>query len=225
MKKISFFIALVAFFGALSAQAQSNRTVSYFNSINVSGAMTVYLTMGETNSVRVEADKDDMENIITEVSANTLEISSNKLKSKKDVIVYVTAREMTSVNLTGSGKMIGRSVIKSPSLLVNLAGSGDMSLDVGVNDLTVSVTGSGNIILTGQTQDLKMRVSGSGDADALKLHAQRADVHVSGSGNAMVNVNGDLTGSISGSGDIAFMGTPNINNINLRGSGKLRPAQ
>ncbi|MGI8893919.1 MAG: head GIN domain-containing protein [Bacteroidia bacterium] len=224
MKKITLLLSLIAFLAAPAVKAQSERSISNFNSINVSGPMTVYITMGENNNLRIEADKDDLDNILTEVKSNTLEISSKALKSKKDVIIYVTARELTYVGITGSGKVIGRSVIKSPSLQVNLTGSGNMALDVGVNDLKVDVTGSGNLVLTGQTQDLKMRVSGSGDADALKMHAQKADIHVSGSGNALVNVNGDLTGSITGSGDIAFTGIPNINNINLRGSGKLRPA-
>lgn len=224
MKNITLIVTLATFLAAPIAKAQSERTVTSFNGINVSGPMTVYVSMGEKTSVRVDADSDDLENIITEVEANILQISSKQIKGKKDVVVYVTTRELNHLSLSGSGKVITRSVIKSPSLQVNHSGTGDMSLDVGVNDLTVGVSGSGKLLLTGQTQELKLRVSGSGDADALKMHAQKADVHVSGSGNALVNVNGDLTGSISGTGDIGFMGIPNINNVNLRGSGKLRPA-
>jgi hypothetical protein len=224
MKNISWIIAVAAFLTAPAVKAQSERTVTDFKSINVSGPMIVYLTMGETQSVRVDADIQDLDHILTAVNNNTLEISTRQMVTTKEVLVYVTAKELTSVSLSGSGKVIARSVIKSPSLQVNVTGSGDMALDVGVNDLMVALSGSANLVLTGQTQDLKMRVSGTGDADALKMHAQKADVHVSGSGNALVNVNGDLTGSISGSGDIAFTGIPRINNINLRGSGKLRPA-
>ena len=223
MKKITILFALVAFLAAPAVKAQSERNVSGFNSIKITGPMNVNITQGDNESVRVEADQEDMERIITEVNGNVLMISAKELKGNKDVTIHVTAKEITSVDLTGSGNVTGRNLIKGQSLRLMIAGSGNMSMDVGVNDLIVGLTGSGNLTLTGQTQDLKMRVSGSGNADALKLHAQKADVHVSGSGNAMVNVKGDLTGSLSGSGDIEFMGTPKINNINVRGSGKLKP--
>lgn len=223
MKKISILIALIAFLATPALKAQSERNVSGFNSIKITGPMNVDITQGDNESVHVEADPEDMEKITTEVNGGVLTISARELKGNKNVTIHVTAKEITSVDQTGSGNVTGRSLIKGQSLQLTITGSGNMSMDVGVNDLTVGLTGSGNLTLSGQTQDLKMRVGGSGNADALKLHAQKADVHVSGSGNAMVNVKGDLSGSLNGSGDIEFIGTPKINNITVRGSGKLKP--
>ena len=224
MKKILILLSAVLVCAGPSAFAQVERAVSGFNKLNITGPFTVYLTIGSSEVVTIDADEADLDNIKTEVIAGSLNISVDDLKGKKEVVIYVFAKELKAVSLTGSGKLQGKTLLKSPSLEILLTGSGEMSLDLGVNDLMIGLTGSGNLTLTGQAQELKANLNGSGDINADKLHVMKGEVNIAGSGNAYVNVKGDLSGSIKGSGDIVFSGTPTIKNIKMKGSGKMRPA-
>lgn len=205
-----------------------DRHLSGFKAINVAGSFDVYVTQGNNESVKVEADDEDMERIITEVKGGELKIytkSSNSnwginWSSKKRVI-HVVAKDINSISLTGSGDVYFKDGIRTNNLKLRLTGSGDITGKVDVQNLESSIVGSGDITVTGRAQTSDVGVSGSGDFTGRDLTTVNTSVKVRGSGDARVNVSTQLDAAVSGSGDIHYTGAAKQVSTSKAGSGSI----
>ncbi len=81
-----------------------DRKADYFNAIKVSSGIDVYLMQGNTESIKLEADDNLHEYILTEISGGTLkiytEVNIQRAKSKK---VYVTMKDVESLSASSAG--------------------------------------------------------------------------------------------------------------------------
>jgi len=81
-----------------------DRKAGYFNAVKVSSGIDVYLTQGQKESIKVEADDNLHEYIVTEIKDNTLKVYSNanirKAEAKK---VYVTIKDVEMLSASSAG--------------------------------------------------------------------------------------------------------------------------
>lgn len=207
--------------------ATETRPIGDFNGIGVSGGYTVYLSQDPTISLRLEGDKADLANITTEVVKGRLVIKHRKgirLFSFHDrpVSVYVGFKDINSIDLSGSNKLIGQNQLRFKDLDIDISGSGDVQLDLEAVKVKAAVSGSGEIALKGKTDILFAEVSGSGDIKCLDLKAKKVELSISGSGEAKLDAAEELSISISGSGDVAYRGNPAKFSQRVSGSGEVR---
>jgi len=197
-----------------AANDVQDRHLSGFNAVDVEGSVDVYIVQGQTESVRVEAPAEMMDHIITEVNGSTLRIHDKNSSgwhwggwsTHKKVAVYVSIREVHEIGITGSGDVYFKEGISAPSLRIRVSGSGDVLGKVETKNLDCSISGSGDMKLVGHADQQNVNVSGSGDYSARGLTTQNTAVRVSGSGDANVNVSGNLEAAVSGSGDVSYTG-------------------
>jgi hypothetical protein len=128
---------------------------------------------------------------------------------------------LEGVSISGSGNIEGNDEFNSDSFYADIAGSGDLAMNVSVNHLESSISGSGSIYLAGSAESYDATVTGSGDVDAFELHARESSVVITGSGNCRVNVSNLLQVKITGSGDVLYKGHPQIRK-SITGSGKVK---
>jgi hypothetical protein len=228
-------------FIALSAMAQEKviadanaqeRKVGIFHGVSASGAIDVYVSQG-TPSVAISAsDPEDLGNIITEVEDGILHI---RFKDKKGwwsdqwwntkgrkYKAYISAEQISYVSLSGSGNIRIEGRLSSPKLKLQLSGSGNISGEIDAEDLTVKQSGSSNIKLSGSAAKSEFACSGSGNINSPELKTDICTVRISGSGNAELTVNRELSANISGSGNVRYHGTGNLVNATTSGSGWIR---
>jgi len=203
-----------------------DRHLSGFNGVHVGGAFDVYITQGTNESVKVEAPADVMSRIITEVSGGVLKIYNKHNDgwnwgelwgNHKKVRVYVTAKDLNSIAISGSGDVFFKDGITTNSLKLKISGSGDMMGKVTVKTLESHISGSGDMKLSGRAESSTVTVVGSGDFMAGNLLTANSQVHISGSGDANVNASSKVDASVNGSGDVRYTG--NATNILKRKSG------
>jgi len=234
MKLIRIFIAVLLVTGVAQTYARPNsgnvtedRHLSGFHAVDVSGSFDVYITQGSTESVKVEAPSDVIKNILTEVKGGTLNISTkshfnwHSMFNNKKMVVYVTIKDVNSIALTGSGDVYFKDGINANNLRLQLTGSGDLFGKINVKGLESNVTGSGDIKISGHADDQKANVTGSGDYSARGLSTVNTIASVGGSGDASVNVSGNLKASVTGSGDIHYTGSPKYVSKSKSGSGDI----
>lgn len=130
------------------------------------------------------------------------------------------AGESFDVCVVGSGDI--RLSLEAERLSLSINGSGDIELSAAANITSADSSGSGDIAISGETQSLEVSMNGSGIFSGFDFAAQYAQVDISGSGDANVNVAEGLTGSINGSGDITYDGNPQSVSISDKGSGDAR---
>lgn len=189
-------------------------------SMGISG--NVVIIIGEEQSVRVEAQRDILDNLNTSVTGGTWNISLNQCFRKySEVNITVTVPSLEYVSLSGSGSILSNSIIIVNGFKSSLSGSGTIDLTLEANNVDTNISGSGSINLAGSTNQHDISISGSGNANTYGLASSHANVRVSGSGNALVSVEGELDVSISGSGNVIYDGNPAINS-SISGSGQVK---
>ncbi|MDI6740903.1 MAG: head GIN domain-containing protein, partial [Candidatus Edwardsbacteria bacterium] len=204
-----------------------NRPVASFSAIDIRGGFTVYLNQGETESLKLEGDKDALANIVTEVGSGRLVVKRKKgirLFSwhKDDITVHLTFKELKKIDLSGSNKLAGQKPLVFKDLGIDISGSGEVLLDLEAAKLELSISGSGDITLKGKATSFESSISGSGDIHCFDLKANKVSISISGSGDAELNTIQELDISISGSGDVKYRGSPATVNQSVSGSGDIR---
>jgi hypothetical protein len=202
-----------------------DRHLSGFNAVNVAGPYDVYIKQGATESVKVEAPADMINRILTEVNGGVLKIYSRHNNwnwgfswgHHRKIVVYVVAKDLNSINISGSGDVSFKDGITANSLKLKITGSGDMTGRVEAKTLESSITGSGDMRLSGHAENSTISVIGSGDFTARNLITVNSSVRVSGSGDAYVNASQRVDAAVNGSGDVHYSGT--AKNINSKKSG------
>ncbi len=203
------------------------RSTGEYDAVSVSGSFDVDLVAGTEGNVKVRAEENLQEWIVTEVKDGELIIKVKngvnlRPSSWKDGFqITVPVETINAISLAGSGNISGKTTLSADEFTTKLSGSGDMSLEVESNGLNASMSGSGDINLRGHANRFYVQISGSGDVDAYELEAEEVDANISGSADILVNVTQLLKARVSGSGDIHYRGNPAKIDSKVSGSGSI----
>jgi len=206
-----------------------DRHLSGFNAINIAGPYDVYVKQGTVESVKVEAPSDMMSRILTEVNNGVLKIYSKhemwnwgfSWGRHNKIRVYVTIKNVNSVNISGSGDAYFKEGLSANSLKLRISGSDDMTGRVEAKMLESSISGSGDMRLSGHANNSAVSVVGSGDFSARGLVTENSSVRVTGSGDARINASQRVDASVSGSGDVHYTGGAKSITSHKSGSGDI----
>lgn len=238
MKKTFLFVAaLLLVFTSANAQWWSkdkvkgngdvvtkSRSIGDYDGVQLVGSMNVILVAGNEGELKIEAESNLQEYITTEVRNNVLKISTDddvNLRPTKEIKITVPFRDLSEVSLTGSGDIWNEDQIKADNFEMQVTGSGDIMLNLNVEDLKGQITGSGDIKVKGNARNFECKVTGSGDFKAFDLKADNVEARISGSGDIQVTATESLKASIGGSGDIVYKGNPKKEDFKTSGSGNV----
>ncbi len=191
-----------------------------FEGIGLSISADVYLKQGNAQSVKIEAQKNIIDNIEREVTNKVWKIKFDKsVRNYEDVKIWITIPHLNQVAVSGSGDIQGENTFSNLNELeLAISGSGSIELDAESKSVNVSISGSGDMELGGTTGKQNVSISGSGDVDAYGLSSKTCQVSIAGSGDCQLTVTENLTVSLVGSGDVYYKGNPSVHS-KIVGSG------
>jgi hypothetical protein len=199
---------------------RSERKAGNFTGIKASAGVDVYLSQGDNASITVEADENLHEYIITEEKGGILHVYTEaNIRDAEKERVYVTMKDIHSVETTSAGDIVGESPIKSERLELSASSAGDIRLEVYATELDIDISSSGDITLTGDTDKLKADLSSAGDLNSYDLKAKEAEISVSSAGDADINVSEKITARASSAGDINYKGDPTYVDVHTSSAG------
>lgn len=200
------------------------RPVSGIQRVALYGIGNVEISIGDSESLFIEAEDNLMEYITSEVDNGVLELRTRNLinmRPSKDIRYIVTVKSVSGLEILGSGNITMDSAETSDMRLL-IAGSGDITIvDLTADSLDVTIPGSGTIKLSGETGQQTINIAGSGKYLAEDLASQSADINLAGSGDLRIWVKESLDIRILGSGDIRYYGSPAVTQTVL-GSGDIQ---
>jgi hypothetical protein len=213
--------------GTVSAQQEQIRSVSGFTSIGNSGSFAVHVKINGTESLKiVAADDEEIGKIETKVEGGHLEIrwreGSHPYRFGGKIDIYVTAKTLSAVDMSGSGLMEVDGSLTGDHVDVTASGSGGLTASVDGAKLEVTMSGSGGVRLKGKTGTAVISMSGSGGLHADGLATDEAKVDMSGSGLVEIHVDKTLSAMISGSGGVHYSGNGTVSSVTTSGSGRIR---
>ena len=207
-------------------RTDDERQVSGFSGITISGRHNVYITMGNTESLRLEGDATAINEIETKVEDGVLKIRNKKQMNTRSwnntgkVNIYIQAKSLNNLVLSGSGNVEVNGKVKSANLSNTISGSGSIEVSMEVENYSAVISGSGEISAKGYAKNAKITIAGSGDFDGHNLKTSNSSAKVSGSGDISIIADKKLDAVVSGSGDIRYSGNATVNSTKS-GSGNI----
>jgi hypothetical protein len=188
--------------------------VEGFDGVTLTNQGNLTIEHGAQEALVVEAEANLLPYLEVQVVDHVLHIRTRPnvwLRPTRPIRYHLTANELSSIKLTGSGNAEGP-VLEGDDVAVRVTGSGDIVLDgIDAEDsIEIRVTGSGNVRVTGNAASgasvrgdrVHVTVTGSGDVNLGELEGDQLDVRLTGSGDLAVGRGcvEDQTISTSGSG-------------------------
>lgn len=205
------------------SSVNETRTVSDFQKIKLSVDAELNFKTDSVYYLEIYAQQNVINEIKTEISGGELIIKTETFFYKNDPIkITVHAPSVSSLYVSGSGKIVCPDSLVSTGLKLEISGSGRIDAGkISAAGLEVQISGSGEVnVNSGTVSSLVYSMSGSGKLDSEYLLAESAKVSVSGSGNVTLQASQQLNVSVSGSGTVRYRGNPQVNST-ISGSGKL----
>lgn len=229
--KTLFILTLVVLFGVNATVLASNETetrkVKEFNEIKVSSGIDLYLEMGDTESVKIVADDEIIDEVVTEVKDGTLRIYMKRNNwfnwgGNKTRKAYVTVKELTVLQASSGSDVRSENTLKGESLDVRASSGSDIEIDVFYKNLSCETSSGSDARLSGITKTFKAEASSGSDIKASELESKICKVRASSGSDATVNVSDELYAKASSGADIKYYGNPGIRDTDESSGGDVR---
>ena len=220
------FLTSSCFFDGIKGNRQvitEQRNISSdFIAIDASQGIDVYLTTGDRTALRVEADENLHDIIITEVKDGTLHIYSDKnIWSAKSRKVFVTAQSINEIHADSGAEIRSENTIKAEDLRVSATSGSDLRLDLNVTNLNCKTSSGADARLRGKAVNFTASSTSGSDIKAQDLQAEICKVKVTSGADAYVNVSERLEANATSGGDIKYIGNPKSISENASASGSI----
>jgi hypothetical protein len=130
------------------AQEKETRDIPEVTAVSVSSGIDLYLTQADAVSLEIEAEKDQLHKIITEVKGNELHIyTKDRWNWKKMTVpkVYLSMKQINQIVSSGGADVYSKNTIESDHLKVISSGGADAFIHVNTKELTLVSSGGADI--------------------------------------------------------------------------------
>jgi hypothetical protein len=191
---------------ARGPSGSETREVGSFDSIDMSGAARLEITVGKPASLTLEGRASSIERVETDVRHNTLYIESKPRdwfmsSNRRRITVKITVPKLDSLEVEGGND-------------VRLSG-----FDGG--ETRIRASGAAHILAEGRLDELSVRMAGAGHGDFSRLVADETKVVVEGVGSVIVHPKDTLDATMNGVGAILYTGNPREVNTRMNGLGTI----
>lgn len=224
---VAIMLASLPFLVYAGDMVSDTRPVPVFEQIEVNGNFNLFITQGKVCSLRVEAERDDMKNIRTEVKDNRLVIDNEKsefklfLTKKRQRNIYIALPELKKLCINGASEVKGQNIIRTGDIDIEINGAADIEMEIESKNIRTFINGAGEILFIGKSSNLAVTINGAGELAATNFPVDSANVMISGAGDCRLNVARALVVDISGSGDIRYRGGAVSVKQNISGAEKI----
>jgi hypothetical protein len=204
-----------------------------FSKVRCKDIGTLILTQGTQPSLVVEADEELFSELTAEIVGDSLVLgldddwisrigkvfSSILNQTERRVVYHLTVADVDQVSISGKVNL-ACAAFAAENLVLKVSGLGKLDFShLDCTSLEVIISGRGEFSAAGRADHQTIKISGSGEYDAAHLASQSARATISGQGNAALRVAETLEITISGVGQVNYIGRPKVRQV-ISGVGK-----
>lgn len=201
---------------------QERNVTEDFTEVRGSAGLDVYLTQGDENKIVVEADENLQQYIEADIEGGKLHITTSenigRSKAKK---VYVTYKELNTVEASSGADVTGNSVIKSENLSLKSSSGAQLNVEIFAKNLSAKTSSGADLIVSGKASSLKADASSGSELNAKELLVIDCNAEASSGAEITVNVKDKLETNVSSGGEVNYYGNPVSVNSNESHSGNV----
>jgi hypothetical protein len=201
---------------------ESERKVSNFSYVEIEDGIDLYLSQKTGNELKIEADENLHEYIVTKVEGDVLKIYLSKsINNAKSLRVYLSIEDIKGLSASGGSDVETKGTLKLNDFSAICSGGSDLRLEIEANELKLKASGGSDGIMKGKANVFKGMATGGSDIKSFELESNDCYIEVSGGSDAEVQVKGRLTARGSGGSDIIYHGSPTNIDSNMSGGSDL----
>jgi hypothetical protein len=217
-------LSLITVFTIGAFAGKQDRPTGSFTGIEISSAIKVVLTQGNTEKLTLEGDDDILQRVITETRGNKLIIKlkdGTYNKSSQEVTAYLTFKTLSSIELSGAVNLNGTNEMNFNDLELECSGATKINLHLNASKLDCDFSGASNLSLEGSAQLLNIDISGASKVNAEDLVVKNCNIDCSGASYIAIHVTDKLRAEGSGASKISYKGNPSIVESDMSGASKI----
>ena len=214
----------------MAANGNSDKTetrqVSNFNGIKVSTGIDLYITMGTTEEVKIVADDEIIDDLITEVKDGTLRIYMKQSNSwfnwnsgNQTRKAYVTVKDLQEIQASSGSDVNSENTLNGENLKVSASSGSDVTLDIHYKNFSLDASSGSDAKISGKTKNFEAEASSGSDIKAQDLESTICKINVSSGSDASVNVTDELYAKASSGADVRYYGNPQVKDIDESSGG------
>lgn len=217
-------LSLITVFTIGAFAGKQDRPTGSFTGIEISSAIKVVLTQGNTEKLTLEGDDDILQRVITETRGNKLIIKLKEgtyNKSSQEVTAYLTFKTLSSIELSGAVNLNGTNEMNFNDLELECSGATKINLHLNASKLDCDFSGASNLSLEGSVQLLNIDISGASKVNASDFVVKNCNIDCSGASYIAIHVTDKLRAEGSGASKISYKGNPSIVESDMSGASKM----
>ena len=201
---------------AAPASAETRRLpVSDFDRVIVEGPYAVHLVTGRPSSATATGSREALDRLSVDVQGQILRIRRSRNAwvgtpgaDSGTVTIALATRNLRSARLIGPARLEAEGV-RGLNVEFSVEGSGTLQATrLDADNLALALLGSGRLQIAGAARALTGNFQGSGEIEATALRAERATIATTTSGAVTLSVNGPVTVTNNGLGNVRILGRP-----------------
>ena len=179
------------------------REVEECSGLTVKNIGDIYLTQDNTQSIRIEADDNLIDQVISTKENNSLLIGlEDGNYSNVTLRAYISLKTIERITINGAGKVTTQNSLSCDNLYAVINGAGD-----------VTIRGTGNYMYC--------FINGAGNIMAKDFSIRNCEAMVNGAGNITLTVTEGLDATVNGAGNIFYYGNPTSVTTSISGVGQI----
>lgn len=180
-----------------------------FTGIRVSTGIDLYISQGKGNAIKVEADENLHDVIITEVNDGVLKIYTDKniwrAKARK---VYVTVENLTLLTATSGSDVFGETIITTDEIAISTTSGADIRIEIEAKSVETNATSGSDIEISGTTVNHASNATSGSSIDAYRLKSENVIVKATSGADIDIYASEKIEAKATSGGDIDFKGNP-----------------
>jgi hypothetical protein len=218
--------------GKLLSMTVQDYLFSPFHSIQFSCIGTVKIQKGDSYRCTVQADDGLLEKLRIVENKQILYLEFKHSlhflswlgrNIARSIVFTIEVPTLQSMTLSGLGH-VETTDFSAEKFSLHVKGSGNVRMDMIVQQLHVDITGAARITLQGKADSQSISITGAGNYDAQKLVSKTASIQIHGAGKTIVHVEDNLAVSIGGAGSVRYVGQPHVI-PSIYGAGSVLPVK
>lgn len=189
---------------------EESRAIGAFSRLDLRGVGNLYIQQGAREELRIRAEENLLGYLRTDVQAGELVIWKDgaTLRNTRPIEYHLTVVNLERVALTGAGQIRGSNLDTGALALLQSGAGGIELVNLNAPRADIGSSGVGDVILSGSVPEQTVRLRGLGRYDGRHLASIVADVRIESMGSATVRVRDHLRATVSGSGNVYYIGNP-----------------
>jgi hypothetical protein len=204
---------------------KEERNVSNFTRLEIGGAYEVHLSQGDQEKLVIEADADEIKEIVTEVVGSKLKIYTKSGWGERfhEMTIYLTFKNLDNIDFSGAVEVSAESALTFSELEMDVSGAAEIDLEMRAEKFTAEFSGASEIDFRGVCKTGDIEISGASEFDAEGLQFEELSIELSGASEARIFATNKLNVDASGASEIRYKGNPPNISIDESGASSIKP--